>query len=577
MVTHKDPFAALRSQAERRRQERREADLYISVGAGTCGYAAGSAATLTAIHNELHRRGLTAVVSRVGCAGMCSYEPMVELQAKGRPRLSYGHAVAKAVPEVFAAYLEDAPLRHGIVIGEVRETVTEIDGAALHALSFVGTEDGQAIPFYQKQCRVLLSNCGLIEPESIDDYLAVGGYAALATALSEMTPEAVIEEVTASGLRGRGGAGFPVGRKWSFARTTPNWPKYVICNADEGDPGAFMDGSVLEGDPHAVIEGMLLAGYAIGAQQGYIYCRAEYPLAIQRLRIALRQARALGLLGENILDSGFDFAITLRVGAGSYVAGEETALMASIEGERGEPWTRPPYPAIAGLWHQPSNMNNVKSYAYVPRIIRLGASWFQNLGIGNRPGTVVFALSGKVNRRGLVEVPMGTTLRELIYDLGGGIPEGRSLKAIQIGGPLGGCLTEAHLDTPLDPDFIRKVGSDWSGAVIVADETTCIVELAKYFAQFAYHESCGKCPPCRIGTARMLEVLEHITEGRGTPDDLEEIPRIAAGMRATSLCAMGQLAPNPIVSTLRYFEDEYRAHVEAHRCPTGRCTKLLAG
>jgi NADH:ubiquinone oxidoreductase subunit F (NADH-binding) len=570
-----DQLAALYSQAELRRQERMNADLHVSVGTGTCGYAAGAAATLTAIRGELQRRGLKAVVSQMGCAGLSSFEPLVDLQARDRPRISYGHVVAQAVPEVFAAYLEGAPLRRAVVVGEARDTIMQAKGAELRARSLVDPEDGAVIPFFRKQCRILLSNCGLIDPESLDDYIAMGGYAALATALTDMAPEAVIQEITASGLRGRGGAGFPVGRKWSFARTTPNWPKYVICNADEGDPGAFMDGAILEGDPHALIEGMILAAYAIGAEHGYIYCRAEYPLAFRRLQIALRQARALGLLGGSVLGSDFGFDITVREGAGSYVAGEETALMASLEGERAEPQTRPPYPAVEGLWSQPSNVNNVKSYAYVPRIIRLGASWFRSLGTERNPGTAVYALTGMVNRTGLVEVPMGTTLREIIYELGGGIPGGRRLKAVQIGGPLGGCLTEAHLDIPADPESLRAAGSEWSGGIIVVDETTCIVAFAKHLAQFVRDESCGKCPPCRIGSLRMYEVLERITQGCGTPDDLGEIPRIASGMRATSLCAMGQLAADPIMATLRHFEDEYRAHVDTRSCPAGQCSDLL--
>jgi len=556
-------------------QERLSADLYITIGMGTCGYAAGAAQSLDAIRAELRKRNLQATINEVGCVGMCSYEPMVELQAKGRPRLNYGMATASVIPEIFAAYFEDAPLVAGMIVGQVQDTVTRMAAGTLHSLTFVDPERGGVIPFYRKQHRVVLSNCGLIDPECLDDYLALDGYLALATVLSDMTPESVIEEITDSGLRGRGGGGFPVGRKWSFARTTPSWPKYVICNADEGDPGAFMDRSVLEGDPHAVIEGMILAAYAIGAQYGFIYCRAEYPLAILRLRIALRQARALGLLGENILDSGFDFDITIREGAGSYMCGEEMALMASIQGERGEPRPRPPYPAVAGLWNQPTNMNNVKSYAYVPRIIRLGAAWFRSLGTEKSPGTVVFALTGMVNRTGLVEVPMGTTLREIIYDLGGGIPEGRKLKAVQIGGPLGGFLTEAYLDIPVDFDSLRAAGSDWSGGVIVTDETTCIVELAKYFAQFVCDESCGKCPPCRIGSTRMLEVLERITIGQGKLEDLDEIRHIATGMRQASLCALGQLAADPVMSTLRHFEDEYRAHIEEHRCPAGQCRELL--
>jgi NADH:ubiquinone oxidoreductase subunit F (NADH-binding) len=432
------------------------------------------------------------------------------------------------------------------------------------------------IGFYGKQQRILLSNCGIIDPENIGHYLAFDGYSALEKVLTEMTAEEVIEEVLNSGLRGRGGAGFPAGLKWRFARETQSWPKYVICNADEGDPGAFMDRSVLEGDPHSVVEGMIIAGYAIGAQDGYIYCRAEYPLAIRRLEIALEQARELGVLGENILGSDFSFDIIVKEGAGAFVCGEETALMASIQGERGQPWPRPPYPAVAGLWGQPSNVNNVKSYAYTPRIIIKGADWFKSVGTEESPGTAVFALTGMVNCTGLIEVPMGITLREIIYEVGGGIPMGREFKAVQTGGPLGGCLPKEHLDTPVDFDSLVAAGSVMgSGGMIVADETTCMVEFAQYFMQFVCDESCGKCPPCRIGSTRMLEVLQRITDGEGEEGDLDEIRRIARGMEQGSLCALGQLAPAPVMSTLLHFEDEYKAHIEEGCCPAGSCRALI--
>ncbi len=427
-------------------------DLYITVGMGTCGLAAGAQDTLAAIQAELQQRHLQATIGQVGCVGMCSYEPMVELQAAGRPRINYGQASAENVPEIFAAYLDGAPLGNGVVVGEVMPDVAVHAGQALHSLEFVDPQDHSRIPFQQNQLRVVLSNCGLIDPESIDDYLAQDGYLALEKVLSGMAPEAVAEEVIKSGLRGRGGGGFSTGVKWKLARQTQRWPKYVICNADEGDPGAFMDRSALEGDPHSLIEGMIIAGYAIGAQKGFIYCRAEYPLAIRRLKIALGQAHDLGLLGERILGSEFSFDIVIKEGAGAFVCGEETALMNSIQGERGQPWPRPPYPAVAGLWGQPSNVNNVKSYAYVPRIIRLGADWFRSLGTEGSPGTAIFALSGMVKRTGLIEVPMGVTLGQIIYEIGGGIPGGRKFKAVQTGGPLGGCLPESYLDTPVDFD-----------------------------------------------------------------------------------------------------------------------------
>jgi len=446
----------------------------------------------------------------------------------------------------------------------------------LRSLSFVDPQTRDRTSFHEKQLRIVLSNCGLIDPESIDDYLALDGYEALKMVVAEMTPEDVIQEVLDSKLRGRGGAGFPTGLKWKFARQTEKWPKYVICNADEGDPGAFMDRSVLEGDPHSVIEGMIIGAYAIGAQQGYIYCRAEYPLAVRRLNIALEQAREVGLLGEDILGSGFDFDIMVKEGAGAFVCGEETALMASIQGERGQPWPRPPYPAVSGLWEQPSNINNVKSYAYVPRIIRMGADWFSSLGTENSPGTAVFALTGMVNRTGLIEVPMGITLREIVYDVGGGIQGSGEFKAVQTGGPLGGCLPEEHLDTPVDFDSLTEAGSVMgSGGMIVADESTCMVEFARYFTQFVCDESCGKCPPCRIGSTRMLEILERITDGKGELEDLERIRHIASGMTEGALCALGQLAPDPVLSTLMHFEDEYRAHIVDKTCPAGTCVNLL--
>jgi NADH-quinone oxidoreductase subunit F len=570
-----EELAVYREQSHRRWQEKIDSDVYITVGMGTCGLAAGATASLAAIEEELERRDLTATISQIGCVGMCSYEPMVELQAAGRPRLNYGQATAENISEVFAAYFDKAPLERSVVVGQVAPTVARRNGHALHSLSLVDPATEERIAFHQKQLRVVLSNCGLIDPESLDDYLALDGYVGLEMAL-QMTAEAVIEEVTSSGLRGRGGGGFPAGVKWGLARKTQRWPKYVICNADEGDPGAFMDRSVLEGDPHSLIEGMTIAGYAIGAQAGYIYCRAEYPLAIRRLQIALEQARELGLLGENILGSGFSFDIFVKEGAGAFVCGEETALMASIQGERGQPWPRPPYPAVSGLWGQPSNVNNVKSYAYTPRIIRMGADWFKSLGTENSTGTAVFALTGMVNRTGLIEVPMGITLREIIYDVGGGVPDGRSFKAVQTGGPLGGCLPEDYLDVPVDFDSLKAAGAVMgSGGMIVADETTCMVEFSKYFMRFVCEESCGKCPPCRIGSTRMLEVLERITAGEGKPEDLDEIRYIAEGMMQGSLCGLGQLAPAPVLSALRHFEEEFWAHILEGRCPSAGCELLV--
>ena len=569
-------LAAKRKQAQGRWEQKTNADLYVTVGMGTCGLAAGAEETLAAIEEELKKRKLGAVVGRVGCVGMCSYEPMVDLQARGKPRLNYGQVTAEHVPEILGAYFSGVPLRNSVVVGQVVPTLEQKDGHALHSLSFVDPGTDTRIAFHQKQLRVVLSNCGLIDPESIDDYLALDGYEALEKSLTAMTPEAVIEEMIRSGLRGRGGGGFSTGTKWGLARKAQRWPKYVICNADEGDPGAFMDRSVLEGDPHSLIEGMIIAGYAIGAQAGYLYCRAEYPLAIKRLKIALEQAKELGLLGEKILGTDFSFDIFIKEGAGAFVCGEETALMASIQGERGQPWPRPPYPAVSGLWGQPSNVNNVKSYAYTPRIIRLGADWFKSLGTEGSPGTAVFALTGMVNRTGLIEVPMGVTLGEIIYDIGGGVPGGKHFKAVQTGGPLGGCLPEAYLDTPVDFDSLRAAGAVMgSGGMIVADETTCMVEFSKYFMKFVCDESCGKCPPCRIGSLRMMEILDRITAGKGEPEDIDRIRQLADGMQKGSLCALGQLAPSPVLSALRHFEEEFLVHIREGRCPAAGCQMLV--
>jgi NADH-quinone oxidoreductase subunit F/NADP-reducing hydrogenase subunit HndC len=576
MATEIDRLDKRKSQALRQWQQKNDADLYITVGLGTCGLAAGAADTLAAVQEEIKKRELDAVVSPVGCVGMCSYEPQIEVQVKGSPRLNYGLATARNVPEIFSAHFEGTPLKRSVIVGEVVPAVAEYEDQSLKSLSFLGQETGERLPFYKEQLRVVLSNCGMIDPESIDDYLAVNGYEALEKVITHMTPEQVIEQVAESGLRGRGGGGFPTGVKWGLARKTQQWPKYVICNADEGDPGAFMDRSTLEGDPHSVIEGLIIAGYAIGASCGYIYCRAEYPLAIKRLKIALGQAKELGLLGENILGSDFSLDLFIKEGAGAFVCGEETALMASIQGERGQPWPRPPYPAVSGLWEQPSNVNNVKSYAYVPRIIRMGPEWFKGLGTPGSPGTAVFALSGMIMRTGLIEVPMGITLREIIFSVGGGVPHGRKFKAVQTGGPLGGCIPADYLDTEVDFDSLRAAGAVMgSGGMIVVDETTCVVEFAKYFMQFACDESCGKCPPCRIGSTRMLEILERITAGEGELEDLDRLRHIAEGMQKGSLCALGQLAPSPVLSALRHFEDEFLAHIEDRRCPAGKCRALI--
>ncbi len=432
------------------------------------------------------------------------------------------------------------------------------------------------LPFYSKQVRIALKNCGIINPKNIDEYIARDGYRGLAKALTELTPDDVISIMKDSGLRGRGGAGFATGIKWEFCRRSRATPKYVICNADEGDPGAFMDRSILEGDPHSVIEGMTIAGYAIGASEGYVYCRAEYPQAIAHLKTAIAQAREYGLLGDNILGSDFSFNLYIKEGAGAFVCGEETALMASIEGRRGEPRPRPPFPAASGLWHKPSNVNNVKSYAMSPQIVFHGAEWFNNIGTPKSPGTAIFALTGKINNTGLIEVPMGIRLRDIIYDIGGGIPDNKPFKAVQTGGPLGGCLPASALDTAVDFDSLVEAGATMgSGGMIVVDEDTCMVEFARYFLTFASAESCGKCVPCRIGGQRLLEALTRITEGKGTPEDLDEIVYISNNMREASLCALGQLTPGPVIASLRFFQEEFAAHVYDKRCPAKVCKGLI--
>jgi len=441
----------------------------------------------------------------------------------------------------------------------------------------VKLEGQKDLPFYKKQIRIALRNCGFINPEDINECLAADGYQALATCLSKLSRDEVIETVIQSGLRGRGGGGFPTGLKWKYASKSINDDKYIICNADEGDPGAFMDRSILEGDPHSVLEAMAIAGYAIGAKHGYIYIRAEYPLAIHRLEVAIAQARELGLLGKDILGTGFDFEIELRYGAGAFVCGEETALINSIEGERGEPTTKPPFPAESGVWRKPTCVNNVETLANIPPIFLKGADWFKKIGTEKSSGTKVFALAGKVNNVGLVEVPMGITLREVIYDIGGGIKNNKEFKAVQTGGPSGGCITKENLDIPIDYDTLNSIGSMMgSGGMIVMDEDNCMVNIAKFYLEFTVDESCGKCTSCRVGNKRLLEILQKITEGKGTEQDLEDLVELGEVIKDTSLCGLGQTAPNPILSTLRYFHDEYLAHVRDKRCPAGVCQALLS-
>ena len=500
-------------------------------------------------------------VVRTGCFGLCENGPICIVYPEGA---FYSHIKVDDVERIVSEHLVK-----GRVVADLlyKKSVTE-DGK-IRSL--------EEIDFYKKQKRVALRNCGVIDPENINEYIAFDGYKALAKALTEMSRDDVIDVILKSGLRGRGGAGFPTGLKWKFAKAPESDVKYVCCNADEGDPGAFMDRSVLEGDPHSVLEAMAIAGYAIGSQQGYIYVRAEYPIAVKRLRIAIDQAREAGMLGKDIFGTGINFDIGLRLGSGAFVCGEETALMTSIEGCRGEPRPRPPFPAIKGLFGKPTILNNVETLANVCQIILNGPEWFASMGTEKSKGTKVFALGGKINNTGLVEIPMGTTLREIIYDIGGGIPNGKKFKAAQTGGPSGGCIPAEHLDIPIDYDNLIAIGSMMgSGGMIVMDEDNCMVNIAKFFLEFTVDESCGKCPPCRIGTRRMLEILDRITHGKGEDGDIEKLEKLAKNIKASALCGLGQTAPNPVLSTLRYFRDEYEAHIYEKRCPAGVCKALLS-
>ena len=533
----------------------------VLVCGGTGCSASKSTEVVEALKQELEKKGLRDEVRLVatGCRGFCAQGPVMIIYPDG---IFYCQVQASDVP-----FLVSETLLKGRVVARL---------AYKEPSSHEAVPLYKDVPFYGKQVRITLRNCGLIDPDSIDEYIARDGYAALSKALSEMTPDQVIEEVKRAGLRGRGGAGFLTGLKWEFCRKARGDTKYTICNADEGDPGAFMDRSILEGDPHSVIEGMTIASYAMGSHHGYIYCRAEYPLAVRRVRASIAKCHEYGLLGDNILGSGHSFDLQLKEGAGAFVCGEETALMASIEGRRGEPRPRPPFPAVSGLWGQPSNINNVKSYANVPQIILKGADWFGSIGTQRSKGTAIFALTGKVNNTGLVEVPMGITLGEIIFDIGGGVPTGKKFKAVQTGGPLGGCLGTEALNTPVDFDSLKEIGAVMgSGGMIVVDEDTCMVEFAKYFLEFATAESCGKCVPCRVGGRRLLDVLTRVTKGKGTMEDLSTIKELAAGMENNSLCALGQLTPGPVKAALRYFYDEFEAHILDKKCPAGACKDLV--
>ena len=535
---------------------------HILVCGGTGCTSSGSAKVIEALERELAAQGLSEEIKviRTGCFGLCSVGPIMIVYPDGA---FYSGVQTEDIPEIVTEHLlKGRPVKRLLY----QETVAE---DTIKSLDETG--------FYKKQKRVALRNCGVINPENIEEYIAYDGYEALGKVLTEYTPEQVIQIILDSGLRGRGGAGFPTGLKWKFAAANKADQKYVCCNADEGDPGAFMDRSVLEGDPHAVIEAMAIAGDAIGASQGYVYVRAEYPIAVKRLGIAITQAREYGLLGKNIFGTGFDFDVDIRLGAGAFVGGEETALMTSIDGKRGEPRPRPPFPALKGLFGKPTILNNVETLANVAQIILKGPEWFASMGTEKSKGTKGFALGGKINNTGLVEVPMGTTLREVVEDIGGGIPNGKKFKAAQTGGPSGGCIPEKFLDVPIDFDNLTAIGAMMgSGGLIVMDEDNCMVDIAKFFLEFTVDESCGKCTPCRIGTKRLLELLDKITSGNGTLEDIDKLEELCYYIKNNSLCALGQTAPNPVLSTLKYFRDEYIAHVVEKRCPAGVCKGLLS-
>jgi NADH:ubiquinone oxidoreductase subunit F (NADH-binding)/(2Fe-2S) ferredoxin/Pyruvate/2-oxoacid:ferredoxin oxidoreductase delta subunit len=535
---------------------------HVLVCGGTGCTSSDSEKILEKFESEIEKLDLSKEIKvvKTGCFGLCEVGPVVIIYPEGA---FYSRIKVEDVPRIAEEHLLKGRIVTDLLYKEA------IDEEKLRSLN--------EVDFYKKQKRVALRNCGVINPEDIDEYIAFDGYKALGKVLTEMTSEEVIETLKKSGLRGRGGGGFPTGTKWNFAYSAKGDKKYVVCNADEGDPGAFMDRSILEGDPHAVVEAMTIAGYAVGSDQGYIYIRAEYPIAVKRLQIAINQAKEYGLLGENIFNTDFNFDLEIRLGAGAFVCGEETALISSIEGQRGMARPKPPFPANEGLWGKPTLLNNVETYANIPQIIINGPEWFTSMGTEKSKGTKVFALGGKINNTGLVEIPMGTTLREVIYEIGGGIPGGKAFKAVQTGGPSGGCITADHLDTPIDYDNLIALGSMMgSGGMIVMDEDNCMVDVARFFMDFIVDESCGKCTPCREGTKRMLEILNKITDGKGEPEDIDKLQSLAQTIKSSALCGLGQTAPNPVLSTLRYFRDEYEAHVKDKRCPAGVCKSMLA-
>jgi NADH-quinone oxidoreductase subunit F len=536
----------------------------IFIGTATCGMAAGAEAILNTLNEELTKNGVDADIIQVGCIGLCYAEPLIEVVKPGNPGVFYGNVTRETVAAIIKDWLIGDNPRPDLALGTRGRGTLE------------GIPQLFELPVLKPQVRIALRNCGNIDPANIFHYIANGGYEGFLKAL-KMKPQEVIDEVKKSGLRGRGGAGFPTGNKWQFCHDAPGDIKYVVCNADEGDPGAFMDRAVMEGDPHAVLEGMLIGAYAIGASEGYIYIRAEYPLAIKRLKVALKQMEECGLLGDNILGSGFNFHLKIKEGAGAFVCGEETALMASIEGNRGMPRSRPPFPAQSGLWGKPTNINNVETWANVSAILSKGASWYASYGTEKSKGTKTFSLVGKVIRTGLIEVPMGIKMREIIYGIGGGILGGKQFKAVQTGGPSGGCLPASFLDSPVDYESLAAAGSIvGSGGMVVMDETTCMVDVARYFLSFTQTESCGKCVMCRLGTRQMLDILEDIVNGRGRPGDIELLQEIGEAVKNGSLCALGGTAPNPVLTTIRYFRDEYEAHINEKRCPALTCRALIS-
>ena len=553
----------------------------IMVGMATCGISAGADKVWKALEEKIAELKLDAVLEKTGCIGFCQKEPLVDVVYPKKVRISY-QAMTPQKAEALVEAIKNGEVFQDNTLCRIDQEEFLVEGTSRpyanpHPPELPGEiPKYEQLPFFKKQVKIALRNCGFINPERIEEYIARGGYTTLHKVLTGMSPVQVIAEVKASGLRGRGGAGFPTGLKWEFARNNPGDIKYVICNADEGDPGAFMDRGILEGDPHAVLEGMAIGAYAIGASEGFIYCRAEYPLAIHRLKIAIDQAEKLGLLGEKIFGTNFSFELKIREGAGAFVCGEETSLIASIEGKVGEPRPRPPFPAQSGLWGKPTIINNVKTWSHIAPIMVRGSKWYSQYGTKGSPGTTVFALVGKVNNTGLVEIPLGITLREMIFDIGGGIAGDKAFKAVQTGGPSGGCIPEEHLDTPVDYDSLGALGSIMgSGGMIVMDERDCMVNMAKYFIDFTKDESCGKCVPCREGTLRLMEMLEAITEGKGQEGYIDKLAEMSEVIKDGSLCGLGQTAPNPVLTTIRYFREEYEAHIWAKKCPAKACKPLI--